>query len=136
LGVYELQLAAEIVDRIRERDGRYHERAYLFVLAALEYSQRRRKVRGHIGGEELALACRDLAIEQFGLTARTVLSHWGVATTDDLGKIVFVLIDVGLLIRNPTDRIEDFEKVFDFARAFDGDYPWGGVARADVGGVT
>ena len=131
-----MQFASEIVDRIRERDGRYHERAYLFVLAALEYSQRRRKVRGHISGEELALACRDLAIEQFGLTARTVLSHWGVGTTDDIGEIVFVLIDVGLLIRNPTDRIEDFEGVFDFARAFEGDYPWGGVARADIGGVT
>ncbi len=136
LGVYELQMASEIVERIRERDGRYHERAYLFVLAALEYSQRRRKVRGHITGAELARACRDLAIEQFGLTARTVLSHWGVGTTDDIGKIVFVLIDVGLLICNPTDRIEDFEGVFDFAQAFEGDYPWNGVARVDARGET
>jgi len=45
---------------------------------------------------------------------------------------VFVLIDVGLLIRHPNDRIEDFDGVFDFAQAFDGDYPWGGV-RAGVG---
>lgn len=130
IAMHELQLADEIVQRIRERDGRYHERAYLFVLAALEFCQRRRESRGHISGSELALACRDFALDQYGLTARTVLSHWGIESTDDIGRIVFVLIDVGLLIQHPNDRIEDFESVFDFARAFVGDYPWGGVARA------
>jgi uncharacterized repeat protein (TIGR04138 family) len=128
--MHELRLARDVLERIRERDGRYDERAYLFVLGALEFCQRRRKTRGHISGEELSLACRDFAIEQFGLTARTVLSHWGVEATRDLGTIVFVLIDVGLLIRHPSDRVEDFEAVYDFAQAFEGDYPWGGFARA------
>jgi uncharacterized repeat protein (TIGR04138 family) len=125
----DLRLADEIMARIRAHDGRYHERAYLFVLAALEYCQRRRATRGHISGPELARACRDFALEQFGLTARTVLSHWGVESTEDIGRIVFILIDVGLLIRNSTDRIEDFNGVFDFEEAFDANYPWAGVAR-------
>ncbi len=60
-----------------------------------------------------------------------MLSHWGVESTEDIGRIVFVLIDVGLLIRHPNDRLEDFNAVFDFAQAFEGDYPWRGVARAD-----
>ena len=130
--VHELRLATEIVDRIRERDGRYHERAYLFVLAALEYCQQRRKARGHISGEELAHACRDFALDQFGLTARTVLSHWGVETTQDIGRIVYVLIDVGLLIQQSSDRLADFDEVFDFAQAFEGEYPWAGIARANL----
>ncbi len=129
--MYELRLADEVVQLIRERDGRYDDRAYVFVLGALEFCQRRRKARGHISGEELSLACRDFAIDQFGLTARAVLTHWGVEATLDLGEIVFVLIDVGLLIRHPSDRLEDFDKVYDFAQAFEGDYPWGGVARAE-----
>ncbi len=123
----DLVIAEDLLARIRDRDGRFHERAYLFVLAALEFCQQRQKVRRHISGAELALSCRDFAIRQFGLTARTVLSHWGVESSADFGRIVFVLIDVGLLIRHPNDRIEDFEGVFDFAQAFDGDYPWGGV---------
>lgn len=127
--VLELHLADEIMNRIRARDGRYHERAYLFVLAALEYCQRRRPTRGHISGQELAKSCRDFGIDQFGLTARTVLSHWGIETTEDIGRIVFTLIDVGLLIRNTSDRIEDFNAVFDFEEAFEGNYPWAGVAR-------
>ncbi|UCG88811.1 MAG: hypothetical protein JSW71_09860 [Gemmatimonadota bacterium] len=128
----ELQLATEILDRIRAIDGRYHERAYLFVLAALEYCQRRRTERGHISGPELAWACRDLALEQFGLTSRTVLGHWGIQTTDDIGRIVFVLIEVGLLTPHEDDRIEDFHGVYDLREAFE-EYPWAGVSRTGGG---
>jgi uncharacterized repeat protein (TIGR04138 family) len=123
----DLELTESALQRIRAVDGRFHERGYLFVLAALEYSQRKTGVRGHIGGAELARACRDFALEQFGLTARTVLSHWGIERTADIGHVVYVLIDVGLLIRQPNDRIEDFDGVFDFQQAFEGNYPWSGV---------
>ena len=37
---------------IRRRDGRYHERAYLFVLAALEFAQHRLPARRHLSGGE------------------------------------------------------------------------------------
>ena len=127
----DLQFSDEILERIRVLDGRYHERAYLFVLSALEYRQQQLPVRGHISGADLALACRDFALEHFGLTARTVLSHWGVDTTDDIGRIVFVLIEVGLLIRQPNDQLEDFAAVYDFQKAFDGEYPWAGVKKAE-----
>jgi len=127
--VTDLQFSEEIFAQITARDGKYHERAYLFVLSALEYRQQQLPVRGHISGGDLAWACRDFALEQFGLTARTVLSHWGVHDTDDIGRIVFVLIEVGLLIRQPSDEIGDFSAVYDFASAFEGDYPWAGVKR-------
>lgn len=124
--MYQLQLADEIVEAIRARDGRYREQGYLFVLGALEFCQERRPSRGHISGEELAWACRDYALDQFGLTAQTVLAHWGIRSTGDLGRIVFTLIEVGLLQAQPGDRIEDFDGVYDLGRAFE-DYPWVGV---------
>jgi uncharacterized repeat protein (TIGR04138 family) len=130
--VVELQLANEILDRIRAIDGRYHERAYLFVLAALEYCQQNRTERGHISGPELAWACRDLAMEQFGLTSKTVFGHWGIHATDDIGKIVFVLIEVGLLMPQDNDRIEDFHAVYNVEEAFE-EYPWAGVGRTGGG---
>jgi uncharacterized repeat protein (TIGR04138 family) len=125
--VTELQLADEILDRIRQADGQYHERAYLFVLAALEYGQQRRPVRGHVSGRELAWACRDFAVEQFGLTARAVLNHWGLDSTADIGRIVFTLIDIGLFMKEESDQVSDFDNVYDFTVAFDDDYPWAGV---------
>lgn len=129
-----LALSDDVLTRIRRVETRYHEDAYVFVLAALEYCQRRRKVRGHIGGQELAHACRDLALEQFGLLARSVLAYWGIHTTEDIGRVVFVLIEVGMLIQHPSDRLEDFSGVFDFGEVFEGDYPWRGVTGAGRSG--
>jgi uncharacterized repeat protein (TIGR04138 family) len=113
--------------QIRERDGRYQERGYLFVLAALEFAQGRLPARRHLSGTELAWACRDFALEQFGLLAQVVLEHWGVTRTEDLGRIVFMLIDVGLLARQESDRLEDFDQVYDFAEVFRVGYRWPGV---------
>ncbi len=113
-----------IMDRIRAREPRFHERAYLFVLAALEYSQSRLAERRHITGRELAAACRDLALERYGVMARLVLEHWGVRATADIGDVVFTLVDLGLLISQPHDTRDDFADVFDFDQAFEREYPW------------
>lgn len=129
----ELQFADDVLARIRARDGGYHERAYLFVLAAIEYLQARLPARRHVTGAELALACRDFALDQFGLMARPVLDHWGVTRTDDFGRIVFTLVEVGLLVTQPGDREEDFAGVYDFATGFGGTYRWQGVPAPDGG---
>ena len=117
---------------IRKRDGKYNERAYVFVLAALEFAQTRLPARRHLSGAELAWACRDFALEQFGMLASSVLTHWGVESTGDFGQIVFILIDVGLLARQPTDKLEDFEHVYDFADVFKAGagYRWPGVSTS------
>lgn len=120
----------DALQKIGARDGRFHERAYLFVLAALEYAQGRLPARRHLSGSELAWACRDFALEQFGLLAPTVLAHWGVQATADFGTIVFALIDAGLLARQPSDRIEDFARVYEFAEAFRAGYRWPGLEQA------
>jgi len=112
------------MDRIRLKERRYDERAYLFVLAALEFCQQRLDERRHITGQELASGCRDLALERFGVMSQLVLEHWGITTTADIGHIVFTLVELGMLLSQSTDTREDFERVFDFDRAFGRDYPW------------
>jgi len=54
--------------------------------------------------------------------ARRVLGRWGVETTEDIGQIVFALVNNGWLQKQPTDSIEDFDNVFSFAEAFDQAY--------------
>jgi uncharacterized repeat protein (TIGR04138 family) len=119
-----------IMDQIRLRDARFHEHAYLFVLSALEHCQTHLAERRHITGRELALSCRELALERYGVMARLVLEHWGVRSTADLGDIVFTLVDLGLLIRQAHDSRDDFVDVFEFDRAFERDYPWKGACLA------
>jgi uncharacterized repeat protein (TIGR04138 family) len=125
----ELQFADGILARLHARSGkRYDERAYLFVLAAIEYLQTRLDVRRHVSGPELAWACRDLALERFGLLARTVLEHWGITSTADIGRVVFTLVDEELLATQASDREADFADVFRFPAAFDQSYAlhWSG----------
>lgn len=119
-----------IMDRIRAREPRFQEHAYLFVLSALEYSQARLPERRHITGRELASACRDLALERYGVMSRLVLEHWGVRSTNDFGDIVFTLVELGLLISQPNDRREEFNDVYTFDQAFEHEYPWSGVQIA------
>ena len=113
-----------VMDRIHTRERRFNERAYLFVLGGLEFCQQRLPERRHITGRELALACRDLALERFGVLARQVLEHWGVRSTADLGDIVFVLVGLELLQSQETDTRDEFVDVYDFDTAFERDYPW------------
>ena len=116
-----------IMDRIRALEPRFDEQAYLFVLAALEDCQSHLAERRHISGRELAAACRDLALRRYGVMARLVLDHWGVRSTADIGDIVFALVDLGLLISQPTDSREEFLEVYDFDQAFEREYPWNRV---------
>jgi uncharacterized repeat protein (TIGR04138 family) len=47
-----------------------------------------------------------------------------VRSTSDIGDIVFTLVDMGLLISQPQDSRDDFYGVYDFADAFEREYPW------------
>jgi uncharacterized repeat protein (TIGR04138 family) len=121
----ELQFAEEILDQLRERNPRFHGKAYLFLLSSLHAVLEDMDQPRHITGRELAKGVRDLALDRFGPMAKTVLEHWGVHNTDDLGEIVFALVECGILIKQEEDRREDFRDVFDFEEAFEQDYPWG-----------
>ena len=106
------------IEGILEKDPRYKFEAYTFVLAALHATVSRLKKPRHITGKELALGIRKYALDQFGPMAKTVLHHWGIRTTLDFGKIVFALIEVELLSKQPEDKLKDFDNVYDFEEAF------------------
>src|SRR5450631_2302533 len=96
------------MDQIRLRERRFDEHAYLFVLSALEYCQARLTERRHIAGRELLVSCRDLALARYGVLARQVLAFWGIQSTSDIGDIVFTLVELNLLISQPSDTRDDF----------------------------
>ena len=72
----------------------------------------------HISGQQLCMGLRDMAISKYGLLAPVVLEHWGVSRTCDFGRIVFAMIDAGLMTKTTRDSMEDFQAVFDFDEAF------------------
>jgi uncharacterized repeat protein (TIGR04138 family) len=123
--MHEIEVS-DMLTRLLRRNPRYAEQAYLFVLAALHQSLERLSTPRHVSGAELSEEVRDLALRRFGPLARTVLEHWGIHSTSDLGEIVFILVDCGVLIKQPTDSREDFEGLFSFEEAFETSYRLGG----------
>jgi uncharacterized repeat protein (TIGR04138 family) len=117
-------LAEPVMERLRKRNPAYHDTAYLFILAALHHTIERAGETRHIAGRELAEGCRDLALERFGLMSRTVLEHWGIRATRDLGEIVFALVDCGVLVKQEGDDPADFDDVYCFSETFESHYPW------------
>lgn len=80
------------------------------------------KLNRHVTGQQLCHVIKDVALERWGLMARRVLGRWGVERTEDIGQIVFALVNNRWLQKQPTDCIEDFNDVFSFAEAFDKAY--------------
>lgn len=109
---------------VARRDPRYAYEAYEFLFEALAHTQKMlgraaeptrqsAEAANHVCGRELTNGVIDLARNQFGRMARIVLRLWGVNKTDDIGEIVFNLIDANLLSKNDGDRREDFQDLYD-----------------------
>ena len=113
----------ELLDLLRERNPRFDPRSYSFVLDALNSVLNELGEKRHITGAELAEGVRHLAIGRFGPLARTVLEHWGIHSTRDVGSVVFALVEQKILTTQEGDCPEDFADVFDFEEAFERNYP-------------
>lgn len=109
---------------------RFHRDAYQFVFAALRFTQQQlervdfdvESPDAHISGRELLEGVRQLAVQQFGLMAITVFQQWGIESTEDIGRIVFDLVERGDMRKTDNDQLADFVDVYDFKVAFDMDY--------------
>ena len=109
--------------------GQYPTEAYEFVQRGLSYTVQ--KLYGtvadpeackHVTGRQLCEGLRELALAQWGLMARTVLSQWDIHSTLDFGRIVFSLIEAGQMQKTDEDCLDDFRDVYDFKKAFEAGY--------------
>ena len=110
------------VEKIHRQDPRYKAESYEFVMQALFFTQKQLNRKGHVSAQELLDGIKEFALEQFGPMSHTVLEHWGIKSTDDLGNIVFNMVQNGLLRKTEDDNLEDFKGVYDLKREFDRGY--------------
>lgn len=96
----------------QKRDPRYAAPAYEFLCGALGHALkllgRENAENRHVAGPELLAGFRDLALREFGPMALCVLRDWGINCSEDVGNMVYLLINVGYFGKNETDSIEDF----------------------------
>jgi uncharacterized repeat protein (TIGR04138 family) len=114
---------AEVVEQICEKDLRFSYDAYHFVQEGLNHTLKTLKRGGqhthrHVSGQELLHGLREFALKEYGPMTKAVLNEWGIKTTDDIGQIVFNLVNASVLGKNDTDSPNDFKNVFTFDDAF------------------
>lgn len=95
----------------------------MFIREALDYTQ---KMLGkptpdeirHVTGRDLLEGIRHYSLEQFGPMVPTVLGEWGIRSCEDVGEVVFNMVEANLLAKTETDSREDFKGVYDFDDVF------------------
>ena len=114
----------EALEKILRQDDRYHAEAYTFLRDALEATLKRRKkarkesAPAHVSASELLDGFRHHALQEFGPMAITVLRYWGLTGPEDVGNIVFNLVQSGVFGKTDEDTIESFREGYDFDEAF------------------
>jgi uncharacterized repeat protein (TIGR04138 family) len=114
---------AEALDSIVATDPRYHRDAYVFLRDALDFTtKQQKKIKGttvrHVAGPELLEGVRQYALREFGPMVVTVFDCWGIHSCEDIGHMVFNLIDAGIFGKTDQDSMEDFKNVYNFEEAF------------------
>lgn len=112
------------LEGIIKKDSRYGVGAYQFVREALEFTMDRMgsseldSRSEHVSGQQLLLGARDYALEQYGPMVLTVFEEWGFERCEDIGEVVYNLIDAGLFGKNEKDEKDDFSSIYEFEEAF------------------
>lgn len=110
------------------RDGRYRPEALHFLFDSLETAVRlagKDAESGsdrHVTGGELVAGLAEHARVQFGPLVPEVWRAWGIQSPMDWGRIVFLLVEEGLLRRQESDTLADFEIELDYQAAFVASY--------------
>ena len=71
-----------------------------------------------MSGTELLEAIRELALKKFGKRTRAILTGWSIFSTDDLGGIVFELLEASMLPKPHHFHRDEFRNAFEFDEAF------------------
>jgi uncharacterized repeat protein (TIGR04138 family) len=101
------------------KDSRYEARAYALLMDCVHYLG---KNGGHMSSADVMEEFKERALDQYGPMAYTVLGEWGLSSTEDIGEMMFNLVEFRRVRKDDDDRLDDFCGGYDFKEAFLGPY--------------
>jgi len=116
----EIDFTSDTFDDIVSRDARFDARAYALLLDVVSYLSTREK--RHVSGEEVLDEFKERALDQYGPMTYTVLTEWGLSCTEDIGEMMFNLVEAHRVGRDDEDSAEAFAGGYDFKETFLGPY--------------
>ena len=113
----------EALDAVLNRDSRYARDAYIFLRDALDFTLKKRgKGRKEgapdVPSSELLDGFRLYALKEYGPMSSMVLESWGVQSCEDIGHLVFNLVEAGVFSKTDRDTLDEFRNGFEFDEAF------------------
>ncbi len=112
----------DAVRRSFQKDPRYQPAAYELVRDSLHMAAKKFRDESaddqHVSGQELLEGFRQHVLSEYGPMSNVILDQWGLHCGEDVGNIVYNLIDVGYFGKNDGDSITDFAGGYDFKTAF------------------
>ena len=102
---------------IVEKDDRYHPRAYALLTSVISFLSGENGDR-HMSGEDILDEFREYTLDQYGPLSYRVLTEWGVKSCEDVGEMMFNLVEAHRLARDENDSKEAFLGGYDFREAF------------------
>lgn len=109
----------EKIEALAQTEPRYRKEAFLFICQAVTFVNREMKGRtshAHVDSQTLLEGFCQLALLEFGPLALDVLAYWGIESSEDVGNLVFALVDKKILRASPNDSPADFAGAQDFHR--------------------
>ncbi len=101
----------DVIFEVAKKYNKYPVNAYGLVFEALheaiEYHG-----EGHVTGEQVALSFLAVCIKGFGWLASTVCQELNMLRSEDVGAIVFQLVEEKLIGKQESDSEKDFAKIW------------------------
>ena len=113
----------EAIEQIVKRDPRYPRDAYHFIRESLDFTIKQFKkdatgAERHVSAHELLDGIRLYALQQFGPLARTVLNYWNLYQCEDIGEVVYNMVNTRILKTTEKDSRNDFQGGYNFEETF------------------
>ncbi len=110
---------AEAINAITAQHPEYHKDAYFFFDRAMNAAVEQCEEGEHVSAFQLHLSYCRLADLEYGPLATNVLSHWGLKSSSDLGKLISNLLEAGVLGKQKEDSPDDFDEFPPFDEVLD-----------------
>lgn len=115
----EIDFESDTFEDIVAKDRRYDFRAYALLMDVIHFLGTE---GSHFSAFDILEEFKERALDQYGPMTYTVLTEWGLSKTEDIGEMMFNLVEAHRVRKDDGDTPESFSGGYDFKSAFEGPY--------------
>ena len=115
----EIDFTSDTFADIVAKDSRYDARAYAVLMDCIHSLGNEGK---HMSAADILDEFREILLDQYGPMAYTVVTEWGLSSCEDVGEMMFNLVEFHRVGKDEDDAPEGFLGGYDFKEAFLGPF--------------